>query len=68
MSLSSQTLDHLLEAESHLRAAIKSASINENPSVIQMLSRILLELEAIKKFEDLMDLLDQQGRNPFNRH
>ena len=43
MALSKQTLDHLLEAESHLRAAIKSAATNEKPLVVQQLSKLLLE-------------------------
>jgi hypothetical protein len=62
MSLSQQTLDHLLEAESHLRAAIKSASVNEKSAVIQQLSDILCRIDTIKKFEELMDMID--GRKP----
>ncbi len=58
MALSKQTLEHLLEAESHLRAAIKSASVNEKPLVIQQLSKILLDMEQCKKFEEIMDMLD----------
>ena len=60
--LSKQTLDHLLEAESHLRAAIKSAATNEKPLVVKQLSQLLLDLEQCKKFEELMDMLD--GRKP----
>jgi hypothetical protein len=63
--LSKQTLDHLLEAESHLRAAIKSAAINEKATVVQQLSKILLSIEQCKKFEELMDMLDT--RNPGSR-
>jgi hypothetical protein len=58
--LSKQTLDHLLEAESHLRAAIKSASVNEKPLVIQQLSKILLDIDNTKKFEKSMDMLDNR--------
>jgi hypothetical protein len=58
--LSKQTLDHLLEAESHLRAAIKSASVNEKSSVVYQLSKILLEMEQCKKIEELMDMLDNR--------
>jgi hypothetical protein len=60
MALSKQTLEHLLEAESHLRAAIKSASVNEKPLVIQQLSKILLDMEQCKKFEEIMDMLDNR--------
>ena len=47
--LSKATLDHLLEAESHLRAAIKSASTNEKPLVVKQLSQLLLDMEQCKK-------------------
>ena len=60
MTLSKQTLENLLEVESHLRAAIKSASVNEKPLVIQQLSKILLDIEKTKKFEELMDMLDNR--------
>ena len=66
MALSTQTLDHLLESESHLRAAIKSASSNESPNIIYMLSKILSEIEQVKKFENLMDLLDKQTKDGNN--
>lgn len=60
MTLSKQTLDHLLEAESHLRAAIKSAATNEKPLVVKQLSEILLDIEKCKKFEEIMDMLDNR--------
>jgi hypothetical protein len=58
MALSKQTLEHLLEAESHLRAAIKSAATNEKPLVVKQLSQLLLDIEQCKKFEEIMDMLD----------
>ena len=36
-----QTLDHLLEAEGSMRAAIKSAAINEKPVVVKQFAEIL---------------------------
>lgn len=68
MALSKQTLEHLLEAESHLRAAIKSAATNEKPLVVKQLSQLLLDIEQCKKFEEIMDLLDNRkpgGRGSF---
>ena len=65
MALSKQTLDHLLEAESHVRAAIKSAATNEKPHVVQQLSKLLLDMEQCKKFEEIMDMLD--NRKPGSR-
>jgi len=60
MALSKQTLDHLLEAESHLRAAIKSAATNEKPLVVKQLSELLLDIEKCKKIEEIMDMLDNR--------
>ena len=65
MTLSKQTLDHLLEAESHLRAAIKSAATNEKPMVVQQLSKLLLDIDHCKRFEELMDMID--NRKPGSR-
>jgi len=67
MALSKQTLDHLLEAESHIRAAIKSAATNEKPMVVQQLAKILMDMEHCKKFEEIMDMLDnrKQGDSGF---
>jgi hypothetical protein len=60
MALSKQTLEHLLEAESHLRSAIKSAAVNEKPLVVKQLSQLLLDIEKCKKFEEIMDMLDSR--------
>jgi hypothetical protein len=65
MTLSQQTLEHLLEAESHLRASIKSAATNEKPLVVKQLSQLLLDIEQCKKFEEIMDMLD--SRKPGSR-
>ncbi len=58
--LSKQTLDNLLEAQSYIRAAIKSAAINEKPAIVQQLSKILLDIDNTKKFEKIMDMLDNR--------
>jgi len=65
MALSTQTLDHLLEAESHIRAAIRVASTSEKPLVVKQLSQLLLDLEQCKKIEELMDMLE--SRKPGSR-
>jgi len=61
MALSKNTLEHLLEAESHIRAAIKSAAVNEKPLVVKQLSQLLMDLEQTKKFEEIMDMLDNRS-------
>ena len=60
MALSQQTLDHLLEAESHLRAAVRSAAMNEKPMVITQISQLLMDVEHVKQFEHLQDIVDAE--------
>ena len=60
MALSQQTLDHLLEAESHLRAAVRSSAINEKPLVITQLSQLLMDVERVREFEKLQDIVDAE--------
>ena len=60
MALSKQTLDHILEAESHVRAAIKSAAVNEKPLVVKQLAQLLMDMEQCKKFDEIMDLLENR--------
>jgi|TARA_B100002019_G_scaffold178014_1_gene153663 hypothetical protein len=60
MALSKSTLDHLLEAESHIRASIKSAAVNEKPMVVKQLADLLHGLEQCKKFDEIMDMLDNR--------
>ena len=49
MTLSKQTLDHLLEAEGSMRAAIKSAAINEKPVVVKQFAEILVKLNKPRR-------------------
>lgn len=60
MALSKNTLEHLLDAESALRSAIKVAAVNEKPLVIQQISKVLYDIEKLKKFEDILDMLDNR--------
>ena len=58
MALSQQTLDYLLEAEGSIRSAIKSAAVNENPLVVTQISKLLYDIESLKEFEQLQDIVD----------
>lgn len=60
MALSQQTLDHMLEAEMHMRAAIKSAATNEKPIIVSQLSKILLDIEKAKKIEEVIDMMENR--------
>ena len=58
MALSEQTLDHLLEAEGSIRSALKSAAVNEKPLVVTQISKLLYDIESLKEFEKLQDIVD----------
>ena len=58
MALSEQTLDHLLEAEGNIRAAIKCAAVNEKPLVITQISKLLYDIESMREFENLQDIVE----------
>ena len=60
MALSQQTLDHLLEAESSLRAAVRCAATNEKPIVVTQLSQLLMDIERVREFEKLQDIVDAE--------
>ena len=60
MALSEHTTDHLLEAESHLRAALKSAATNEKPIVVTQLSQLLIDIDRVREFEKLQDIVDAE--------
>jgi len=62
MALSKQTLDYLLEAEGSIRAAIKSAATNEKPLVVTQVSKLLYDLESLKEFENLMDMVEEHNK------
>jgi hypothetical protein len=58
MTLSDQTKGHLLDAESHVRSAIRTAAMNEKPLVVQQLSKLLWDMEQLKDFDHLLDVMD----------
>ena len=62
MALSQQTLDHLLEAEGSLRAAVRCSATNEKPMVITQLSQLLMDIERVREFEKLQDIVDAEIR------
>ena len=63
MALSQQTLDHLLEAEGSLRAAVRCAATNEKPIVVTQLSQLLMDIERVREFEKLQDIVDAHMEN-----
>jgi len=61
MALSQQTIDHLLEAEGSIRLAMKYAATNEKPLVITQISKLLYDIESMKEFEKLMDIVEEHN-------
>jgi hypothetical protein len=58
--LSSKVKEELLEAQSHLRAALKVAAVNEKPYVCKQIADILQATETVEKTENLMDKLESR--------
>ena len=67
MTLSQNTLDYLLEAEGSIRSAIKSAVVNESPIIVTQLSKLLYDLDHMKQFEDLQDIITSHLKNGENK-
>lgn len=58
--LSAKVKEELLEAQSHLRAALRNASMNEKPYICKHIADILQATESIEKTENLMDKLESR--------
>jgi hypothetical protein len=58
--LSPKVKEELLEAQSHLRAALKNASVNEKTFVCKHLADILHAIDTLEKTENLMDKLENR--------
>lgn len=56
--LSPKVKEELLEAQSHLRAALRDAAVNERTFVCKHIAEILNSLENLEKTEDLLDKLE----------
>ena len=57
--LSKQTIEPLEEAQGFIRTAIKSASVNEKPIVVHQLSKLLMDIDHVKTFDGIMDIMEQ---------
>ena len=63
MALSQQTIDYLLEAERSIRSAIKCAAVNEKPLVITQIAKLLYDIEGVREFENLQDIVEDAMKN-----
>lgn len=60
MALSEKVKEELLEAQSHLRNALKNAAVNEKPHVCKQIAELLAATEVIEKTENLIDKLESR--------
>jgi hypothetical protein len=58
--LSQKVKEEILEAQSHLRAALSYAARNEKTYVSKALADILCSLETIEKAETIVDRLENR--------
>ena len=58
--LSAKVKEELLEAQSHLRNALKNSAVNEKPFVSKCIADILHTLDSLEKTEDLLEKLDSR--------
>jgi hypothetical protein len=58
--LSPKVKEELLEAQSHLRAALRDSAMNEKPYICKQIAEILHAVETIEKTESLMDKLENR--------
>jgi hypothetical protein len=58
--LSPKVKEELLEAQSHLRAALKNASVNEKSFVCKHIADILHSLDTLEHTENLLDKLENR--------
>ncbi len=60
MALSQNVSDSILEAKSHLRTALRNASVNEKAYITKQLADILFALDNLEKTEMIMDKLENR--------
>ena len=65
MALSKKVEEYLVEAQGNIRNALAYAARSERPVTINALGRLLNDIEALTKFDDLLDKLDQEIESKF---
>jgi len=58
--LSPKVKEELLEAQSHLRAALRDAAVNEKPFVCKHIAEIIHALSTLEHTENLLDKLENR--------
>ena len=58
--LSPKVKEELLESQSHLRAALRDAAVNERPFTCKHIADILHALDTLEHTENMMDKLENR--------
>ena len=58
--ISPKVKEELLEAQSHLRAALRDAAVNEKPFVCKHIAEIIHSLDTLEHTENLLDKLENR--------
>jgi hypothetical protein len=58
--LSPKVKEELLEAQSHLRAALRDSAVNEKPFICKHIADIIMQIDHLEKTEDLLDRLENR--------
>ena len=65
MALSKKVEEYLVEAQGNIRNALANAARSERAVPINALGKLLNDIEALTKFDDLLDKLDQEIESKF---
>lgn len=60
MALSDNVKDNLLEAQSHLRAALKNAAVNEKSFICKHIADMIMQIDSLEHTENLLDKLESR--------
>jgi hypothetical protein len=60
MALSKNVKENLLEAQSHLRNALKNAAVNEKAYICKQIADLINAIDTIEKTETLMDKIEDR--------
>jgi hypothetical protein len=61
MALSKNVKENLLEAQSHLRNALKNAAVNEKAYICKQIAELIHAIDTLEKTENLMDKLEERN-------
>jgi hypothetical protein len=58
--LSPKVKEELLEAQSHLRAALRDSAVNEKSYICKHIADIIVQIDNLEKTEDFLDKLENR--------